>query len=126
MEPTTLYVKPMLNLLSTHQQAIHAMAHITGGGLQENIIRVIPQHLGVEINTHSWTLPAVFQWLQHEGHVDSTEMWRTFNCGIGFVLVVAPGMAASIGAALATHALSHWTIGHVVPSSTDGMRVHIA
>src|SRR3546814_14545307 len=65
--------------------AIHAMAHVTGGGLTENIIRVVPDGLGLEIEAP--VLPPVFDWLQREGAVPREEMWRTFNCGIGFVLV---------------------------------------
>jgi phosphoribosylformylglycinamidine cyclo-ligase len=89
MAPTRLYVKPILSLLKSHG-AIHGMAHITGGGLTENIIRVVPDGLGLDIQASSWTLPPVFQWLQKEGAVADSEMWRTFNCGIGFVLIVAP------------------------------------
>ena len=77
----------MLELLGKHD--LHAMAHITGGGLTENIIRVIPDGLGLDIEASSWPLPPVFDWLQREGAVPREEMWRTFNCGVGFVLVVA-------------------------------------
>ena len=89
MAPTTIYVKPMLELIATHD--LHAMAHITGGGLTENIIRVIPDGLGLDIDASALALPPVFDWLQREGAVPREEMWRTFNCGIGFVLVVSPG-----------------------------------
>lgn len=90
MAPTALYVKPILALLKSHGETIHAMAHITGGGLTENIIRVIPDGLGLDIDAKAWTLPPVFAWLQREGAVADAEMWRTFNCGIGFVLIAAP------------------------------------
>ena len=79
MAPTTIYVKPILQLLS--QQAVHGMAHITGGGLIENIIRVVPDGLGLTLNSSTWQLPAVFDWPQREGNVPQNELWRTFNCG---------------------------------------------
>ena len=122
MAPTTLYVKPILELLQAH--ALHGMAHITGGGLTENIIRVIPDGLGLEIDASAWTLPPVFDWLQREGAVENTEMWRTFNCGIGFVLVVAPDQLAAVQADLARLQLAHWQIGEVV-TAAGGERVRI-
>ncbi len=77
------------------------MAHITGGGLKENIIRVVPEGLGIALDSASWTLPPVFDWLQREGNVAREEMWRTFNCGIGFTLIVARDARAATIAALA-------------------------
>jgi phosphoribosylformylglycinamidine cyclo-ligase len=121
LAPTRLYVKPVLALLAAHP--IHAMAHITGGGLAENIIRVIPEGLGLAIDPRSWPLPPVFDWLQREGGVIDSEMWRTFNCGIGFVLVAAPDACAAIEAALDGFGLAHWHIGEVV--AADGNRVRI-
>ena len=122
MAPTTLYVKPILELLQAHD--LHGMAHITGGGLTENIIRVIPDGLGLQIDASAWTLPPVFDWLQREGAVENTEMWRTFNCGIGFVLVVAPDQLAAVQADLARLQLTHWQIGDVV-AANGGERVRI-
>ena len=122
MAPTTLYVKPILELLQAHD--LHGMAHITGGGLTENIIRVIPEGLGLDIDASAWTLPPVFDWLQREGAVENTEMWRTFNCGIGFVLVVAPDQLAAVQADLARLQLAHWQIGEVV-TAAGGERVRI-
>lgn len=123
MEPTRIYVKPVLELLSKHE--IHAMAHVTGGALVEKIIRVVPPGLGLEIDTASWPLPAVFDWLQREGNVAREEMWRTFNCGIGYVLMVSPDAVAAIGADLDRLGLPHWQIGQVVPASGEGERLHI-
>ena len=126
MAPTTLYVKPVLELLRGGEgTAIHAMAHVTGGGLTENIIRVVPEGLGLEIDAGAWPLPAVFDWLQREGAVAREEMWRTFNCGIGFVLVVDPARASAVSAALDALALRHWTIGQVTPASDAAPRVRI-
>ena len=122
MAPTTLYVKPILELLQAHD--LHGMAHVTGGGLTENIIRVIPDGLGLDIDASAWTLPPVFDWLQREGAVENTEMWRTFNCGIGFVLVVAPDQLAAVQADLARLQLAHWQIGEVV-TAAGGERVRI-
>ncbi|WP_165967343.1 phosphoribosylformylglycinamidine cyclo-ligase [Luteimonas aestuarii] len=120
MAPTRLYVKPVLELLrGAHGPAIHAMAHVTGGGLTENIIRVVPDGLGLDIDASSWELPPVFQWLQREGSVENAEMWRTFNCGIGFVLVVDPASAPDIEAELLRLALPHWRIGQVVAATSD-------
>ena len=125
MAPTALYVKPILELLrGAEGDAVHAMAHITGGGLTENIIRVVPEALGLRIDATSWTMPAVFDWLQREGAVAREEMWRTFNCGIGFVLVVSPAQAAAIEAQLDRLGLGHWRIGEVVAAG-DAPRVHI-
>ncbi len=117
MAPTRLYVKPVLELLGAHD--IHAMSHITGGGLTENIIRVIPDGLGLEIDAASWPQPPVFQWLQREGAVADEEMWRTFNCGIGFVLVVDPADAPAIETDLGRMALPNWRIGRVVAAADD-------
>jgi len=115
MEPTRLYVKPVLELLRRHP--INAMAHITGGGLSENIIRVVPDGLGLRIDASSWRLPPVFDWLQREGAVADQEMWRTFNCGIGFVLIASADACASIEQSLDAHELAHWRIGEVVASA---------
>ena len=122
MEPTRIYVKPVLELLARHD--IHAMAHVTGGALVEKIIRVVPKEFGLEIDTSSWPLPAVFDWLQREGNVAREEMWRTFNCGIGYVLMAAPGDVAAIEADLDRLGLAHWRIGQVVPAG-EGERLRI-
>ena len=125
MAPTRLYVKPILELLrGAHGPAIHGMAHITGGGLTENIIRVVPDGLGLDIDASSWTLPPVFDWLQREGNVAREEMWRTFNCGLGFVLLVDRDAVSALGGELARLGLAHWRIGQVVAAEGDA-RVRI-
>jgi phosphoribosylformylglycinamidine cyclo-ligase len=111
MAPTTIYVKPILKLLAVH--AIPGMAHITGGGLTENIIRVIPDGLGLAIDPSTWPLPPVFQWLQAAGEVADSEMHRTFNCGIGFVVIVPPQEVQAVQAFLAEEGLQSWNIGVV-------------
>jgi phosphoribosylformylglycinamidine cyclo-ligase len=121
LAPTTIYVKPILQFLKSH--VVHGMAHITGGGLTENIIRVVPDALGIALDSSTWKLPAVFDWLQREGNVAQVEMWRTFNCGIGYTLVVAREEATTTVAALAKLGLPAWTIGEIVPARAE--RVHI-
>ncbi len=123
MAPTTIYVKPILKMLGEH--AIQGMAHITGGGLTENIIRVVPEALGIALDSTAWKLPAVFDWLQREGNVTQSEMWRTFNCGIGYTLIVPRDAASAAIAALARLGLPAWTIGEIVAARGDE-RVHIA
>src|SRR5690606_5660393 len=99
--PTTLYVKPILAMLAANGQdgGIDGLAHITGGGLTENIVRVIPDDCGLKIDPEAWPRPAVFSWLQQHGGISATEMLRTFNCGIGMVIVAAeeaaPGLIAA-------------------------------
>lgn len=87
MAPTRIYVKPLLQLIAT--LPIKGMAHITGGGITENIPRVLPVGLMAEIKKASWTMPPLFTWLQAQGNVEDLEMYRTFNCGIGMVVIVA-------------------------------------
>ncbi|MFT3763425.1 MAG: phosphoribosylformylglycinamidine cyclo-ligase [Pseudoxanthomonas sp.] len=122
MEPTRIYVRPVLELLAAHH--IHAMAHVTGGALVEKIVRVVPKPLGLEIDASSWPLPPVFDWLQREGQVPRAEMWRTFNCGIGFVLMVAPADAAAVEADLDRLDLPHWRIGQVTaPAGEERLKI---
>ena len=92
LTPTKIYVKEILSLLEDVQ--VNGMAHITGGGLVENIPRILPQGLGVVVEKNAWTVPPVFQVLQKLGTIAETEMYRTFNMGIGFVLIVRPDAAA--------------------------------
>ena len=117
MAPTTIYVKPILEVMK--RQPVHGMAHITGGGLKENIIRVVPEHLGIALDSGSWTLPPVFDWLQREGRVAREEMWRTFNCGIGYVLIVADAERETTIATLKSLGLEARAIGEVVAASGD-------
>jgi phosphoribosylformylglycinamidine cyclo-ligase len=87
MAPTRIYVKPMLALME--QLPVKGMAHITGGGLLENIPRVLPENLTAVLRKDSWEIPPLFRWMQQEGNVLDTEMYRTFNCGIGMVVIIA-------------------------------------
>ena len=96
MAPTRIYVKPLLQLIK-QTGAVKAMAHITGGGLLDNIPRVLPDNAQAVIDVASWNRPAVFDWLQEQGNVDETEMHRVLNCGVGMVICVAQSDAESPG-----------------------------
>jgi len=87
LEPTRIYVTSIKQLLKTCD--VKTLSHITGGGLIENLPRVIPDNVQVVIDTRSWTLPFIFEWLQKEGNIESQEMYRTFNCGVGMVVSVS-------------------------------------
>ncbi len=88
LEPTKIYVKSLLSLLD--KVPVHALAHITGGGLTENLPRVIPEGLDAHLHLAAWEFPAIFQWLQQQGNVALADMLITFNCGIGMIVCVAP------------------------------------
>ena len=94
LEPTRLYVKPLLDVISKF--SVHALAHITGGGLLENIPRVMPENCAAIVDPSSWETPEIFNWLQEKGNIDQTEMYRTFNCGIGMVLIVENNQAQAV------------------------------
>jgi phosphoribosylformylglycinamidine cyclo-ligase len=122
MAPTTIYVKPILDLMKSVQ--IHGMAHITGGGLKENIIRVVPEGLALKLDASTIVLPPVFDWLMREGNVAREEMWRTFNCGVGFTVILPSSSVAAAAELLKKHGLASAVIGEVVVASGDE-RVHI-
>ncbi|QEE25511.1 phosphoribosylformylglycinamidine cyclo-ligase [Rhodanobacter glycinis] len=117
MAPTTIYVKPMLELLRAG--GLHGMAHITGGGLKENIIRVVPDGLGLALDAAAIKLPPVFDWLMREGNVAREEMWRTFNCGVGFTVILPRDAVDAASALLARHGLASAVIGEVVTAQGD-------
>ncbi|MDO4895127.1 phosphoribosylformylglycinamidine cyclo-ligase [Moraxella sp.] len=115
MTPTRIYVKSVNALQKSLGNAnIHAMAHITGGGLTENLPRVLPKQLAAQIDTQSWQLPELFQWLQQGGNIQTMEMYRTFNCGIGFVLVVPQDKAEQAMSELSAYGETVWQIGRIV------------
>jgi len=116
LEPTRIYVKPILALLKEH--TVHAISHITGGGFWENLPRVLPDSLSVRIDANSWTMPPVFNWLQENGNISDTEMFRTFNCGIGLILVVPADTADSVLAKLTELGETASKIG-AIESKTD-------
>lgn len=111
MAPTRIYVKTILALLK--KTSVHAIAHITGGGLIENIPRVLPKGTMAIIDRSTWEWPTIFQWLQKTGNIDENEMFRTFNCGVGMVLAVPEAREKTALAQLAALGERAWTIGHV-------------
>lgn len=115
LTPTRLYVRPVLAAIRAG--GVHAVAHITGGGLTENLPRVLPQDLGADIDLTAWALPPVFRWLAQTGNVGSEEMLKTFNCGIGMILAVAPDSADEIAALLAGQGETIHRLGHVTPGA---------
>ena len=94
IEPTIIYVKPILNVIGKFP--INGMAHITGGGFKENIERILPNHCNALIETSCWNQPDVFNWIQNEGKISEDEMFNTFNCGIGMVLIIKENHASEI------------------------------
>lgn len=109
--PTRLYVKPILEALK--QFTIKGMAHITGGGISENVPRILPENTVAAIDSQSWPLPKLFQWLQQAGNVEIQEMYRTFNCGIGMVLVVNAEDADAIQKFLQQQGETVYQIGRI-------------
>lgn len=112
LEPTRIYVKPVLKLLETLE--VKAIAHITGGGLTENLPRVLPAGVKALIHQQSWQRPLIFQWLQQQGGVADAEMWRTFNCGVVMIICVAAAQAESALRLLQAAGENAWRIGEVV------------
>jgi len=109
--PTKIYVKSVLKLINASD--VNALCHITGGGFQENIPRVLPATAKAVINTKSWDLPPVFKWLQENGNVDAFEMYRTFNCGVGMIACVPADKADAAIALLNAEGEQAWIIGHI-------------
>ena len=109
--PTRLYVKPILAALEKFE--IKGMAHITGGGLTENIPRVLPENCVAQIDAQSWPLPKLFQWLQQAGNVEQQEMYRTFNCGIGMAVIVPAEQAETAQAFLAEQGETVYRLGTI-------------
>ncbi|MGF1445407.1 MAG: phosphoribosylformylglycinamidine cyclo-ligase [Pikeienuella sp.] len=111
LEPTRIYVPAALAAIQTG--GLRGLAHVTGGGLPENVPRVLPAGLGAEVDLGAWVLPDVFRWIAGTGGVAQAEMLRTFNCGIGMVAVVAPAAEAAVAAAFAQTGERVVRIGHV-------------
>jgi phosphoribosylformylglycinamidine cyclo-ligase len=123
LAPTTIYVKPVLRMLESG--GIDGLAHITGGGLTENIARVLPDGTGLVIHPGAWRRPAVFDWLQNKGNIEEGEMLRTFNCGIGMVMLAAPAAADALIAASISFGIPCCDIGFVC-AHRGGQRVSYA
>lgn len=111
LAPTRIYVKAILKLCQT--LAVHGMAHITGGGLPDNVRRILPEGTRAVIDSRTWERPPVFDWLQQQGNIENAEMFRTFNCGIGMVLSVAAADAETALKKLSEAGESAWIIGKI-------------
>ncbi len=116
MQPTKLYVKSVLALLET--VSVKGMAHITGGGITENVPRVLPSGLTAEINSSSWEMPPLFKWLQQQGNIAPNEMYKTFNCGIGMVMIIAQENAEQAQTILRKHGETVYQIGKIRQQQT--------
>lgn len=120
MAPTRIYVKAIKALQDTlGHQNLHAMSHITGGGLTDNLPRVLPDNLAASIDTNSWQFSELFTWLQTQGNIEQSEMYRTFNCGVGFVIVVPKEQAEKAIKTLNATGEHAWQIGEMISRTTD-------
>jgi phosphoribosylformylglycinamidine cyclo-ligase len=124
LAPTRLYVRPALAAIRAG--GVRALAHVTGGGLTENLPRVLPEGLGAGIDLGAWRLPPVFGWLAAEGGLAEAELLKTFNAGIGMVVVVAPGKAAEVTATLEAAGETVSRIGTVIPGQGVSYRGRLA
>jgi phosphoribosylformylglycinamidine cyclo-ligase len=123
LAPTRIYVKPILKLLET--VPVKAMAHITGGGIVENLPRVLPDYMQAIIDSQSFTQPKIFSWLAKQGNIDPKEMWKTFNCGIGMVLCVAENLHKMALTTLQDAGEHPWVIGTIAQSNSKNPSVSI-
>ncbi|MCH1568801.1 MAG: phosphoribosylformylglycinamidine cyclo-ligase [Alphaproteobacteria bacterium] len=120
LTPTRIYVKSVLQALRANAP-INGLVHITGGGFQENLPRVLPDNLSAHIDLAAWKMPPVFQWLQFAGSIETAEMLRTFNCGIGMALIVKPDALADVMAILAAEGETVIPIGHLTARGADAV-----
>ncbi|GAB5576294.1 trifunctional purine biosynthetic protein adenosine-3 [Prionailurus iriomotensis] len=123
LTPTRIYSHSLLPVLRSGH--VKAFAHITGGGLLENIPRVLPEKFGVDLDAQTWRIPRIFSWLQQEGHLSEEEMARTFNCGVGAVLVVSKDRTEQILRDIKQHSEEAWVIGKVVACPEGSPRVKV-
>jgi len=121
MEPTRMYVKPALKLINATE--VHALCHVTGGGFQENIPRIMPEDCKAIVDTNSWQWPAVFDWLQTAGNVATAEMFRTFNCGVGMIIVVPADKVSDALALLNSEGEQAWLLGDITSRNQDEAQV---
>jgi phosphoribosylformylglycinamidine cyclo-ligase len=128
MEPTRIHagdVLALIDALGVGEGGVHAACHVTGGGLPGNLPRVLPSHLAAGVDTASWEWPQVFRWLEEQGPVARDEMWRTFNCGVGMVVILAPAALDAAQGLLAARGTSAWVMGHVEAAGPQGSVVHL-
>lgn len=124
LEPTKIYVKPVLAAINEDVK-IKGIAHITGGGLSENIPRILPENVIAELQYKNWVRPKIFDWLQQNGNIADAEMARTFNCGIGLILVVAAEEVAKLTQILQDHGEKVFQIGEIKARQNDEHQVKI-
>ena len=119
LQPTRIYTTAVRHVQSHYRvkQVLHGLAHITGGGFEENLDRILPKQVDAEIDPLSWPVPEVFQWLQATGGVETAEMRRVFNMGIGMAAVVSDFYASSITAQINQLGISCWPVGRIIPGS---------
>lgn len=123
LTPTRIYVKSCIEAIRAFPQGVKAFAHITGGGLPENLPRVLPDNLGAKIDRNSWKMPAVFNWLKEAGNVPEHDFLRTFNCGIGMVVVCEKEAAQEIAALLTQAGETVYTIGTLAPRGDEAVEI---
>ncbi|MDA7938135.1 phosphoribosylformylglycinamidine cyclo-ligase [Pirellulales bacterium] len=125
LSPTQLYARPIRSVLRHYRvkQVVHGIAHITGGGLEENLARIVPPTIQIQIERTSWEIPAVFRWLQQLGAIEQQEMNRVFNMGIGMVLVVSPHFVDSIQHQLSDMGMTSWKLGAAIAAHEEEDRV---
>ncbi|MFC3647623.1 phosphoribosylformylglycinamidine cyclo-ligase [Planctobacterium marinum] len=123
LEPTRIYVKNTLNVIEQHP--VNAISHITGGGFWENIPRVLPASAKALIDGNSWQWPTIFNWLQEQGNVETREMYRTFNCGVGLILAVPAAAAEAITKQFNELGETAWIIGDIAARDGDEAQVEI-
>jgi phosphoribosylformylglycinamidine cyclo-ligase len=124
LEPTRIYVKPVLATMA--KVGIKGLAHITGGGLTENIPRVLPENVCAQLDASRWQRPTIFDWLQKQGQIEEAEMQRTFNCGIGMVVIVAKSEAKAAIDTLASQGVEAFEIGTITARSQGGPQTIVA
>ena len=124
LEPTRIYVKPVLKLAKT--LAVKGLAHITGGGLVDNVPRILPEKLAARIELLAWGMPPLFQWLKEQGNIANAELYRVFNCGIGMVAVVGAADAVAAMKTLKAAGETVWRIGRIVRRSAAEPPITIA
>ncbi|HET8792121.1 MAG TPA: AIR synthase-related protein, partial [Modicisalibacter sp.] len=125
LAPTRIYVKPLLSLIKDSGVDVHALSHITGGGLLENVPRVLPTNLTARIDASAWQRPAVFDWLQRQGNVSEHEMHRVLNCGIGMIVVVSAAQADDAKRYLEAAGERVFRLGDIVARRDDEEQVRL-
>ena len=126
LAPTRIYVRPVLRLLQKFPDAVHAMVHITGGGLYDNIERVLPTQFAARLFAGTWEQPPIFPYIQKMGNLPNESMWHTFNCGLGFIMVVGKEYADAVRTYFDEQTEEQaYVVGEITAAGKDAVRVHI-